>query len=124
MADIGCSLALAGVRERLARVASREDVDRLDLRPVDDGQVTEVRDARPLPLDAVVAQRAGREFPYGTLAVNLLGTLLLGVLAGAALEHDAYRVAATGLPVPPALPARGRRMPPRHSPAAGTASRA
>ena len=48
-------------------------------------------------LDGLVSRRAGREFPYGTLAVNVLGSLLLGVLAGAAVSGDAYRLSATGL---------------------------
>jgi CrcB protein len=48
-------------------------------------------------LDGVIAGRLGRDFPYGTLAVNVLGSLLLGVLVGAALSGDAYRLAATGL---------------------------
>jgi CrcB protein len=48
-------------------------------------------------LDGAVARRLGREFPYGTLVVNLSGSLVLGVLAGAALHGDAYRLAGTGL---------------------------
>ena len=48
-------------------------------------------------LDGVVSGRAGRSFPYGTLAVNLSGALILGALAGAAIDADAYRVAGTGL---------------------------
>jgi CrcB protein len=47
-------------------------------------------------LDAAVAGRLGRSFPWGTLAVNLSGTLCLGVLAGAAIEGDAMRLAGTG----------------------------
>jgi fluoride exporter len=48
-------------------------------------------------LDGAVARRAGRAFPYGTLAVNLTGAFALAVLAGAALSADAYRIAGTGL---------------------------
>ena len=48
-------------------------------------------------LDGAVAERLGREFPYGTLAVNLSGAFALGVLVGAALDQDAYRIAGTGL---------------------------
>lgn len=48
-------------------------------------------------LDGAVAGRVGRGFPYGTLAVNVLGSLVLGVFVGAALEGDAYRLWGTGL---------------------------
>jgi CrcB protein len=48
-------------------------------------------------LDGAVTEWVGRDFPYGTLAVNLLGSLLLGVFVGAALSPDAYRVAGIGL---------------------------
>jgi len=48
-------------------------------------------------LDGAVSRRTGRAFPFGTLAVNLLGSLVLGGLAGAALGADAYRVAGTGM---------------------------
>jgi CrcB protein len=48
-------------------------------------------------LDGAVAARVPTDFPYGTLVVNLTGALVLGVLAGAALGSDAYRLAATGL---------------------------
>jgi CrcB protein len=47
--------------------------------------------------DGAVASRAGREFPFGTLAVNLSGALLLGVLVGAAVASGTYRLAATGV---------------------------
>lgn len=48
-------------------------------------------------LDGMVSGHLGRAFPYGTLAVNLLGSVVLGVLVGAALSGDAYRVVGTGL---------------------------
>jgi fluoride exporter len=48
-------------------------------------------------LDGGIAGRIGRDFPYGTLAVNVLGSFLLGVLVGAAVSGDACRLAATGL---------------------------
>ena len=48
-------------------------------------------------LGGAVARRLGRAFPFGTLAVNLLGSFVLGVLVGAALSGDAYRVVGTGL---------------------------
>jgi CrcB protein len=50
-----------------------------------------------LLLDGVVSERAGAAFPWGTLVVNASGSLALGIVAGAALEGDAYRLAATGL---------------------------
>jgi CrcB protein len=48
-------------------------------------------------LDGAVAGRLGRAFPYGTLAVNLSGAFLLGVLAGAVVDADSYRILGTGL---------------------------
>lgn len=38
--------------------------------------------------DGVVASVFGRDFPYGTLAINLSGALILGFLTGLALSHD------------------------------------
>jgi len=46
-------------------------------------------------LDATVASRAGRDFPFGTLAVNASGALALGVLVGASLEGTALVLAGT-----------------------------
>ena len=40
-------------------------------------------------LDTTVTTRLGRRLPGGTLVVNLLGSLALGVLAGLALTGDA-----------------------------------
>jgi CrcB protein len=48
-------------------------------------------------LDAAVSRRLGRVFPYGTLAVNATGSFALGVLAGAAVGGDAYRLWGVGL---------------------------
>jgi fluoride exporter len=48
-------------------------------------------------LDGFVSDRTGRKFPFGTLAVNLLGAFGLGILFGAALDQNAYRVFGTGL---------------------------
>ncbi len=48
-------------------------------------------------LDGAVSGWAGREFPYGTLSVNLLGAFVLGVLVGAALDKSAYQLVGTGL---------------------------
>ena len=46
-------------------------------------------------VDGLVSARAGRQFPHGTLIVNLTGAFVLGVLAGASLSTDAYRLAGT-----------------------------
>jgi fluoride exporter len=48
-------------------------------------------------VDGAVSARSGRAFPYGTLAVNLTGSLALGALAGAAVDGDALRLAGTAL---------------------------
>ena len=46
-------------------------------------------------LDGAVTARLGRQLPFGTLAVNISGALVLGLLA-ATLSGDAYRIAGTG----------------------------
>jgi len=43
----------------------------------------------------LVAESTRGDFPLGTLAVNLSGTLVLGVLLGAALRGDGYLLAGT-----------------------------
>ncbi len=48
-------------------------------------------------LDGAVSARAGRGFPFGTLAVNLSGAFVLGLLTGAALGGDGLRLLGTGL---------------------------
>lgn len=48
-------------------------------------------------LDGAVARRLGRDFPYGTLAVNVSGALALGVLVGVAVSGDGYRLIGTGV---------------------------
>jgi CrcB protein len=50
-----------------------------------------------LLLDGAVSARTGRRFPYGTLAVNLSGAFVLGLLTGAALGGDGLRLLGTGL---------------------------
>jgi CrcB protein len=47
-------------------------------------------------VDGAVSSRSGRRFPWGTLAVNLTGSLALGVLFGAGVGGDAMRLAGTG----------------------------
>jgi CrcB protein len=48
-------------------------------------------------IDTAVAARIRGAFPAGTLVVNLSGSLLLGLLAGAALRGDALVLAGTAL---------------------------
>lgn len=48
-------------------------------------------------LDGSIGARVARDFPYGTLTVNLIGSVLLGVLVGMTVGSDTYRIAATGL---------------------------
>jgi fluoride exporter len=45
--------------------------------------------------DSVVASAAGRDFPFGTLAVNVSGAMILGLLTGLALGHDQALLAGT-----------------------------
>jgi CrcB protein len=52
-------------------------------------------------VDTTVATRLGEnwlggDFPIGTLAVNLSGAVVLGILAGAALSGTAYTIVAGG----------------------------
>jgi CrcB protein len=48
-------------------------------------------------VDGAVAARLGRSFPFGTLAVNVSGAFLLGLLVGTVADADALRLAGTGL---------------------------
>jgi fluoride exporter len=45
--------------------------------------------------DGLVASAAGRDFPVGTLAINVSGAMILGLLTGLALGHDQALLAAT-----------------------------
>lgn len=47
-------------------------------------------------LDRAVTARIGRPFPFGTLAVNLSGALLLGFLGGLLLPPHVALLAGTG----------------------------
>lgn len=46
-------------------------------------------------VDAAVGDRLGRQFPYGTLVVNISGALLLGFLTGLTLGDDEALLAGT-----------------------------
>lgn len=48
-------------------------------------------------LDGAVSRRVARAFPYGTLAVNLSGAFLFGLVVGSTLSGDALRLATLGL---------------------------
>ncbi len=48
-------------------------------------------------LDSRIGMRADTAFPLGTLAVNLLGAFLLGLLVGVGASGDLLRLAALGL---------------------------
>jgi CrcB protein len=46
-------------------------------------------------VDGVVSERISREFPWGTLVVNLSGAVALGFIAGLALSGNALILAGT-----------------------------
>jgi fluoride exporter len=46
-------------------------------------------------VDGIVAASSGRDFPYGTLVVNLSGAVILGLISGLALAGDAALLAGT-----------------------------
>jgi len=48
-------------------------------------------------LDGAVSRRAAGDMPWGTLAVNVIGSLALGVMAGAAVGGDSRFLLAGGL---------------------------
>lgn len=50
-----------------------------------------------LLLDGAISERVATPFPVGTLAVNLLGSLILGIVVGAGIGGDGARLVATGL---------------------------
>lgn len=47
-------------------------------------------------IDAEIAARAGSDFPLGIFAVNVAGSLALGLVAGAALQGEALVIVAGG----------------------------
>jgi len=46
-------------------------------------------------LDSVIAEHAGRDFPYGTFTINVSGALVLGLLTGLAVEGSLLVIAGT-----------------------------
>jgi CrcB protein len=48
-------------------------------------------------LDGAVSSAAGARFPFGTLAVNLSGALVLGFLVGTSVHGHAYLLAGTAV---------------------------
>ena len=46
-------------------------------------------------VDGTVSTAIGRDFPFGTLVVNISGAVILGLLAGLALSHDQALLAGT-----------------------------
>jgi fluoride exporter len=48
-------------------------------------------------LDGLVSSSTAGLFPFGTLAVNLSGTVVLGILVGIGLHGDAYLLAGTAV---------------------------
>ena len=46
-------------------------------------------------VDRAVARRAARSFPFGTFTVNITGAVLLGLITGLALNHQAALLAGT-----------------------------
>jgi fluoride exporter len=45
--------------------------------------------------DGLVASAADRDFPFGTLAVNVSGAVILGLITGLALGHEQALLAGT-----------------------------
>jgi len=48
-------------------------------------------------VDAIVSSATGRDFPFGTLVVNISGALILGLLTGLLLSSGTLLVAGTGV---------------------------
>ena len=46
-------------------------------------------------LDSLIAAGAGRDFPYGTFTINIIGAVILGVVTGSGLEGNLLLIAGT-----------------------------
>ncbi|MHB1468617.1 MAG: fluoride efflux transporter CrcB [Solirubrobacteraceae bacterium] len=46
-------------------------------------------------LDSAIGERFGRDFPFGTYAINMSGSLLLGLLSGLAVQGDLLVIVGT-----------------------------
>jgi len=46
-------------------------------------------------LDSLIAEHAGRDFPYGTFTINITGGLILGILTNSGLEGNLLLIAGT-----------------------------
>ena len=46
-------------------------------------------------VDGAISSAAGRDFPLGTIVVNISGAVMLGLLTGLALGHDQALLAGT-----------------------------
>jgi fluoride exporter len=48
-------------------------------------------------VDAIVSSATGRDFPFGTMVVNVSGAVILGLLSGLVLSGNTELVAGTGV---------------------------
>jgi fluoride exporter len=46
-------------------------------------------------LDSLIAEHAGRDFPYGTFTINITGAVILGLLTNSGLEGNLLLIAGT-----------------------------
>lgn len=46
-------------------------------------------------LDSLIAEHAGRDFPYGTFTINITGAVILGALTSSGLEGNLLLIAGT-----------------------------